>query len=213
MTKEAMTVHEALSELKRLDSRVADTISDGTFVATKSHSAKKINGKDVDAFEREMQASFDKANSLIRRRAALKRAITLSNAKTVVTINGDEMTVAEVIDMKQHGMELKQMFVDEMQRQLNKAKRALEYNDSKELQTSADNYLVSMFGTKEAKTASAEIQKAREDFIAMKSIELIDPLKIADKIQQYVDEISAFETKCDSALSVSNALTTIEIEY
>lgn len=212
MIKETMTVHEALSDLKRMDGRVNDALS-SVFVTTKSHSAKKINGVDVEDVKKEIQASFDKVSDLIRRRTALKKAITLSNAKTMVTVNGEQFTVAEAIDLKQHGMELKSMLLATLTRQFDAARRKLSYNESAELQNSADNYLVSMFGTKEVKTAAAEIQKAREDFIEMKSIELIDPLKIEEKIQALSEEISAFEAKIDSALSVSNALTTIEIEY
>lgn len=213
MVKEKMTVHEALSEMKRITGRIQDAINEATFVATKTHSSKQVMGKDVEKFNNESKASYDKVTNLIDRRNAIKRAITRSNATTMVTINGKQYTVAEAIDMKDHGCELVEWLVDTMSHQLNAAKKKVDYNESKEFQTSIENYLVSMFGAKEAKTASAEIQKAREDFIAMKSVELVDPLNISEKIQKLTDDISAFTSKCDSALSVSNALTPIEIEY
>jgi len=213
MVNEKMTVHEALSEMKRMDSRIQSAINDAMFVATKTHSSKQVIGMDVEKFKDDAKAAYDKVTSLIDRRNAIKRAITLSNAKTMVEINGKQYTVAEAIDMKDHGCELVEWLVDRMSIQLNAAKKKVDYNESKEFQTSIENYLISMFGAKEAKTASAEIQKAREDFIAMKSVELIDPLNISEKIQRLTDDISAFTSKCDSALSVSNALTTIEIEY
>lgn len=213
MVKETMTVHEALSELKRMDGRIQDAIEDATFVATKTHSSKQVNGKDVEKFKCDARASYDKVNDLINRRNALKRAITLSNARTTLEINGKQYTVAEVIDMKSCGCSFTRLLIDRMTAQLNRANKNLDYNESKEFQTTIDNYLVSLFGSKESRTASAEIQKAREDFIAMKSIELIDPIVVADKIQKLTDEVTAFTSKCDSALSVSNALTTIEFEY
>lgn len=213
MVKEKMTVHEALCELKRIDGRIQDAIAGATFVATKTHSSKQVMGKDVEKFNEESKASYDKVTNLINRRNAIKRAVTRSNATTMVTINDKQYTVAEAIDMKNHGCELVEWLINRMACQLTTAKNKLDYNESKEFQTSVDNYLVSMFGAKEAKTASAEIQKAREDFITMKSVELIDPLNIAEKIQRLTDDISAFTGTCDSALSVSNALTPIEIEY
>ena len=42
---------------------------------------------------------------------------------------------------------------------------------------------------------------------------LIDPLKVADKMNALEEKISAFKAEVDAALSVSNATTTIEIEY
>lgn len=213
MVKETMTVHEALSELKRMDGRIQDAINDATFVATKTHSSKQVNGKDVEKFKDNARASYDKVNDLINRRNALKRAITLSNARTTLEINGKQYTVAEAIDMKSCGCLFTQLLIDTMTAQLNRANKNLDYNESKEFQKAADDYLVAMFGPKEAKIASDEIRKAREDFIAMKSIDIVDPLNISEKIQKLTDDVTAFISKCDSALSVSNALTTIEFEY
>ena len=42
---------------------------------------------------------------------------------------------------------------------------------------------------------------------------MVDPIKIQDEINKLSDEIDKFEMNVDSAIQVSNATTTIEIEY
>lgn len=44
-------------------------------------------------------------------------------------------------------------------------------------------------------------------------MELIDPVNILEKIEALEVEIADFTTEVDSALSVSNALTEITVEY
>ncbi len=63
------------------------------------------------------------------------------------------------------------------------------------------------------KSASEEVKKVRADFIAAQTVELVDPLKIAEKIEALEKEISDFLVDVDSALSVSNATTEVSVEY
>ena len=44
-------------------------------------------------------------------------------------------------------------------------------------------------------------------------MELVDPISVLKQIEQLNEQINAFEVNVDSALSVSNALTNIEISY
>lgn len=44
-------------------------------------------------------------------------------------------------------------------------------------------------------------------------MELIDPVGLEKRIEELDSMITAFMTEIDAALSVSNALTTIEITY
>ena len=211
MTKETMTVHEALAEIKKLDSLIPDRIAGAKFVATKIKSAVNVSGVSRDDCCRQIQSDFDKVDDLIKRRTAIKRAVVLSNATTRIMVGQEEYTVAEVIELKQHGMEHKQAFVQAMASQMNRAKKTLMHNDSQELQDAADRFIAERYNDKD--TRSEVVQKARSEYIADKSYELIDPLKLQEKIDAMNEEIATFLAKCDSALSVSNALTTIEIEY
>ena len=44
MTKETMTIHQGLAELKILDSRIYNTVATSTFCKENIHSNQKING-------------------------------------------------------------------------------------------------------------------------------------------------------------------------
>ena len=62
-------------------------------------------------------------------------------------------------------------------------------------------------------TTSESMQELRANYIRNNRYNLIDPLKTAKLIEDLTDEISEFEIEVDSALSVSNALTIIELSY
>lgn len=44
-------------------------------------------------------------------------------------------------------------------------------------------------------------------------MELVDPINVLKQMELLNEEITAFEANVDAALSVSNALTKIEINY
>lgn len=212
MTQETMTVHKALAELKLMDKRLLDAIAYGTYCVANKHSNDKIKGIKKDAFMTTMRGSYDKVNDLINRYNALKKAVNKSNGVTEVEIAGSTYTVAEAIAMKQHGLDYPSAFLVELKSQLANAQKTIDRENGDKLTERADKYVVDMLGGKE-KLTSEEGRKAREDYITSQSFELIDPLNIEKKISDLEASIAAFEAEVDAALSVSNATTTITIEY
>ena len=63
------------------------------------------------------------------------------------------------------------------------------------------------------KGASDEIKRVRADFITAQTMELVDPIGIEGEMKRLDKQISAFMVEIDSALSVSNALTEVTVEY
>lgn len=211
-TVEKMTIHKALCELKILDSRINNAISSARFCLANKHSNEKVNGVTVEEYQETMKASYNKASDLIRRREAIKRAVVLSNAKTIVKIGGKEYTVAEAIEMNNHGIDLKLQLKNAMKKQYDSAMTAIISKNSV-VDDKATEYVVGLFGQKESKTANEEYEKARKSYIEANTMELIDPVNILEKIETLEVEIADFTTEVDSALSVSNALTEITVEY
>lgn len=211
-TVEKMTIHKALCELKILDSRINNAISSARFCLANKHSNEKVNGVTVEEYQETMKASYNKASDLIRRREAIKRAVVLSNAKTIVKIGGKEYTVAEAIEMNNHGIDLKLQLKNAMKKQYDSAMAAIISKNSV-VDDKATEYVVGLFGQKESKTANEEYEKARKSYIEANTMELIDPVNILEKIEALEVEIAEFTTEVDSALSVSNALTEITVEY
>lgn len=213
MTKETMTVHKALAELKLLDSRISKAIMDGVYCVAKKHSAEKIGGVTVDEYIAMMQSRYDKANDLINRRKAIKKAVVLSNAVTKVKIADVEYTVAEAIEMKNHGINFDETLMSVMQEHYDSAQITIKAENGRELEERAERYVTEIYGNKEGKKNTADIEKVKTDYLTANQFELVDPLHILDKIEDLEKRISDFTAEVDSALSTSNALTQITIEY
>lgn len=213
MITEKMTVHKALAELKILDSRIESAIDAGVYCLANKHSNTKLKGILVEDFKKVMQSSYDKASDLIRRRDAIKRAIVASNAVTPVEIGGVEYTVAVAIEMNNHGMEFKRMLYGAIKKQYNKAQAEILANNGDSLDERAEDYVIGLYGSKEGKTSTEEFDKAKKSFIESNTYELVDPIGVLDKMEKLEKEIDTFTAEVDAALSVSNALTEITIEY
>lgn len=213
MTTEKMTVHKALCELKTLDSRIQKCMQQSPFVFANKHANSKVTGVSIGDYCKEVQASYQSANDLIARRDAIKRAVTLSNATVKVTIGGKEYTVAEAIELKNHGVPLKQMLLKKLDSDNRRARMEADKNNGDVLELRADEYVKSLYGNVDMKGASDEIKKVRADFIAAQTMEIVDPIHIADEMARLEKEINDFMVEIDSALSVSNALTELEISY
>lgn len=213
MTTETMTIHKGLAELKILDGRIKKEIQNGSYCAANKHSNEKINGIPIDDFKKSVQGTYDKVTDLINRRKAIKKAVVLSNAKTTVKIADVEYTVAEAIEMKNHGIELEALLINAMDKQYQQAQAEVNRQNGNNLEERADQYVTAIYGQKEGKTNSADIDKVRKDFLEANSYEIVDPINVPEKVEELRQKIDAFMADVDSALSVSNALTEITIEY
>ena len=211
MTNETMTIHEALSELKMLDSRINRKIESTSFCEANKHSNSKINGLTIDDYKKNVVEVYQSINDLIRRRGAIRNALSNSNAITTITVGGKTYTIAEAIEMKKTGVDLLENLKLTMTEQYNSAIRRVRTNNDA-LNEVADRYVQGLYGSKE-KSNSEEINKAREVYVVANTIDFIDPLGIQGEIEKLAEEIETFSHEVDSKISVSNALTTISISY
>jgi len=217
MNKEQMTIHRALAELKVIDSRINKAITEGTYVIANKHSNEKIQGKTINEFKDHIRACHNKVTDLINRRNAIKRAVVLSNATTKVKVDNVEYTVAEAIEMKNHGMKFKDYYMRVVASQNVTAQMELNRNSGEAIEKRAEKYILDVIAAqpKDAKMSiDGDAMKAlRKTYIENNTYDLIDPLNVTKMIEELADEIDKFNTEIDSALSVSNATTTITIEY
>lgn len=210
--RERMTVHKGLCELKLLADRIDKEINNATFLFTVKHGANKINGVPVTELAKQAQDKMKSITTLINRRNAIKRAIVNSNAVTKVTIGDNEYSVAEAIDMKANGLSYTQSLRSRIANQYAHCQRLIEQENQK-LENRADEYVKATFGSAEVKNMSEEMEKARKTFVDAQTLEMIDAISAQKQIDSISDYADKFMAEVDSALSVSNALTTIEIEY
>ena len=210
---EQMTIHKALAELKVLDSRINNEINKYHFVVPNKHSNTKIGGVSIAEYAESVRNAYKSIRTLINRRNAIKRAVTRSNASTMVKINDVEYTVAEAIDMKSVGVSYLNALRNVLESQYYNAKTNADKNNGERLEQRTDEYIKSMYQGADMKNLSDEIRKVREDFVTAQTVELVDPIDTAKEVESIGKEVDAFMAEVDSALSVSNALTTIEVEY
>lgn len=211
--KETMTVHKALCELKVLGDRIDKEISTLTFLAVCKHSSQKIDGVLVKDYVENTKAKYKSVMTLVNRRNAIKQAVILSNAVTKVNIGGKEYTVAEAIDMKSNGIRYMRDILGKMEGHWTRAQAMAERENGEKLDLRADAYVKSLYEGSDMKNLSKELQELRENFVASQMVDIIDPIDVQKEMQTIKDHIDSFTTEVDSALSVSNALTTIDVEY
>ena len=212
MIHEKMTVHKALAELKTLDDRINSEITGSVFVRANRHNNMKIFGKAIPDFMADTESSYQSVKALINRRNAMKRAVVLSNAITKVEIGGVEYTVAEAIEMNNHGMENLVELRNCLREQYSSVKRMVESENGDKLVKACENYIQATFGTKE-KINNPDIETAQKVYMANNTYDIVTGFDIEKVIKELTDRIDAFKAEVDSTLSVSNALTVIEFDY
>lgn len=213
MTTETMTVHEALSTLKVLTKRIDKEIRNAIFVRNNKASNTKIDGKSVEEYQNGIKATYQSICDLIRRREAIRKAVTLSNATTKVKIGDNEMTVAEAIEYNKTGITFKEQLLEAISYQYDEVTLAVAKNNGEHLESRADDYVQKMYGSKENGVSASVLADARKMYINNNIQVVLDPIDCKRVIKDLSDEIDLFNSKVDSALSVSNAVTIITITY
>lgn len=211
--KETMTIHKALVELKILDARIKKEINEVKFVVANKHSNQKIDGVSIQDCIASSRDKYHSVLTLINRRNAIKQAVTRSNAMTKVDIAGTTYTVAEAIDMKSVGLSYWQLVLQNIESQYHAATRVATKENGSALDAKADSYMTTMYSGSDLKNMSDEIRKVREAFIASQTVDIVDCIGVEAEMKRLRDMLDAFASNVDAALSVSNALTTIEVEY
>lgn len=215
MNKYSMTVHEALSELKVLGSRIEKELASNAYILCNKHANTKIDGVTIADANEQMKASLQRVTDLINRRNAIKRAVTISNATTNVTLSKDNgstitMTVAELIEYRNVGITYLEKLLNTLSTQYNAVISSVKrHNDS--ICSDADRYVTQLFGNKDGLSEDV-IENTRKAYIEANTYDTLDPNKVLAKISELQSELDFYNTKVDAALSTSNAITVIEFE-
>lgn len=214
MIQEVMTVHKALCELKMLDKRINESIMSAEFCRANKHSNVKIDGWTIEEYEAAAVSKYQSTMDMIIRRDAIKRAVVASNAVTEVTIGGNRYTVADAVELRRHGLSYRRTLLQAMTLQLKRVRSTIEQKNGEELTRAADKMVEVYYGRQtDVKAITEEMKATREKFIEDNTYELLDPIRVENRIRELDKEITAFETEVDSALSVSNAVTEITVSY
>ena len=204
-----LSIHRALTELKMLNHRIEAAINEVSTVLANRKSNSKINGVEIQEYEKQMQSSYDKVVGLIDYRNRIKSLVVESNARTTVTVGKEEMTVAEAIERKQ-SIHFEKKLLEAMQQQYRSAiNMVAKENDA--LPAKLETYLINILGNKD-KQSPEEVKLHTETFMKRNEFELIDPMNVKKKIEALSSRIEEFESEVDAVLSESNATTFIEVQ-
>lgn len=205
---EEITITRALAELKLLDSRINKKTKDSDFVFLLSK--KNRNNLNTETLTTNAKGSFQSIVDLIKRRQTLKSAIILSNANTKVKLNGEEMTVAEVIECKQLVELYKGLLLKLKQNRENVLTQVEKNNQQMELDL--QKLLEINFGkSSNSKTNTDDIENISKTYREQNKTEMLDCVNIDSKIKEVEELINKYETETNFVLSESNATTKINI--
>lgn len=207
-----MTVQRALNELKIIDERLNKRLQEFVVVGTKKVSEARVveTRESIVEFENRAKGVLDSVDGLLRRQQELKHAIMTSNATTMIEVAGKTYSVMTAIDRKRT-IEKEKLIVKYMRDALIRAEYKVNQENDK-----MESYIQRQTNA----MAGGDLSSKKDDYIIafeksyreQNSWDLVDPLKIRDLIEQREQEISMFELEIDTALTVSNAITKIEIE-
>lgn len=212
MNKETMTIHQALCELKVIDKRLSTVMTEFQPVTKKKTYEAVANGVKLEDWNERTKSTYQSILDLITRRTAIKSAVVKSNATTKVTVMDKEYVVAEVIELLQSGTSFCTELSNATIRRYNFVLGEIDKANS-DIDKRADNHVAQLYGNGDKKNIAEDSKKARDEYIASQTVVLVDPLGIKDRVEKIVSFSDRFRIEADSALSTSNAITTITVEY
>lgn len=213
MTNEKMTITKALSEMKILDKRINEEISGACFCTHNKHIMKTCNGKPIATTKAEMTGVYDKITNMIARLNAIKKAVTQANATVKIKINDTEMTIAEAIYYKTTGVIKEKMLVNAISNQYQRSVNTINQNNGDNLTKACEDYITKLFGSKENRTETSDVETVKTKYIEENTLDLIEGYDTKKIIENLKDKIDNFEAEVDAAITVANATTEIEISY
>ena len=208
-----ISIHQAFANMKILKKRIPQKINTAIFINQKVASSKVLNGLPISTVEANMKQDYQSLKDDMALLAELTTKIQESNAKTLIKVGNTEYTILEALAIKNNIMDFKEDLLKEMNSQFviisNTVQRSNDTLDDK-----ADTFISETYkglSANELKT-NPDLKKEREEYITSRQKMLVDPLKLKNEIEVLSKEIDNFVSNIDAALSVSNAITTIDIE-
>ena len=205
-----MLVTQALNELKTLDSRIMRAINNATFVAPAKICEKNvISNMSKEDFNANAKSDLQSIDDLINRRKNIKAAIVASNAVTMVTVAGVEMTVAAAIERKT-SIEYEKSLLRQMKNQYLNSKQRVDVKNT-EMEAAIERLVATAFG-KDSKTniKSDDYSAIADPYKEKNEWALVDPIDVLNQITKREEEIDMFLSSVDSQLQISNCTNYIE---
>lgn len=208
-TSERMTITKALSELKLLDKRILKLVDDTTFVSYAIGEEPPREARSLAEFGARAKAAFQSSRDLMRRRAAIKSALVQSNAVTTVQVAGRAYAVAEAIERKT-SVAYERRLIARLRSDLSRARADVE-RENERARVRLDSQSHALLGKDNAR--GSEYDMLYRSFMDRNAAKLVDPVDAQQGIDALEREVDDFLAEVDQVLSVSNALTLIDVQH
>lgn len=210
MTVTQMSLHRIISEIKNLESNLAN-ISALTYVNTAIESASAEHVLKKAEAVKSSQSNFDKVNSSIKNLAALKAARNLANSTTKVSIGGVSMTIDEALAFKA-SLPYRESLVNNVLAQFTRAQMKVDQaNAAIEVKFLAQ--LTSMTSNGAKKLEEKEIIPIRAAIERDSKVSIVHVEGLKETIETLKQEIERFKVEVDYVLSEINATTVVEVNF
>lgn len=208
-----ISVQKGLNELKLYGSKIDKAIEDLLVanIAQKNKLVTTVKGiTDPVEFADKGQALYDSVLAMIKNRQAIKSAIILSNAVTEVVIDGNKMTVAEAIELKD-SISFQQALVRKLRVDFLGANVKVDRKNEALKEQTKKTIEQIMGKDKENPTpellASIEAQEEKDKFFIVEGVK-----NLSETIDLSSDRIANFLSEVDFVLTESNVKTDITFE-
>ena len=230
-----LLVINALNERDLLRERIFHQVSKLRVVDYKKQCEERTAEKleNANEFCEKAKSDFQSIQDLIRNYDQLDAAIVASNATTVVKTKYGEYTVAAAIALKQRlkvsaGKDISRAMLAMDQRLMEK--RDFESEAIQVMQSQLVDMVEKVKKAQTALEASAEVMrnnilggdKAKKDAASLAVVDeylkanrylLVNPLNLSEKIVQMKAEREDLYNELDTAIKISNATTTIQVDF
>lgn len=211
MSKEKMTIHRSLAELKLIDSKIEKAISIIEPTGVMQIGKPVNNFYKKEDFEADVKSKFQSVQDLIDRKHKIKSAIVKANSVTNVEISGVQMTIADAINFRTV-INFKKNLIATLIKKHNAVKSKAIVENEKINTISLENakIMIGKQGDDKVKATDADVRAIIEPFIKRNEYLLVDPLNVEDLIEKLQKEVDGFELEVDAVLSEINAITILE---
>lgn len=212
-TKE-ITLHGALAELKIIDKRIEKQIYNFNPIGLAKEGKPVNNYIDQKVFEADASKNWQSITDLINYKQALKSAVVKANATTSLTIGENEMSIADAINQKTQ-IESKEQLLTKLQQQYNSIVAQHNKENERIENIALDNakIMLGKQGDNKVSATDEEVKNIVDPFVERERFNIVDPLKLKDKIEELDNYIITFKAEVDAALSIINATTKITVKY
>lgn len=211
MSEVTMTLYEALSKKKVLEKQVENLKSYRLVDIKKTNFEESLFGENIEDVKKSIQAGYDKSVAVFNNYVELKAAINEANARIIVTIAGQNYTIANAI-IRQRMLDDEELMYNRMLANIASLENEIEKNNNKYLSPDAiAAYIKNVLG--DSKKDENLINSMKEDYIKSRTIELYDPLKTKEVAERKLEEIALFREQIHYALTQANCNNSITVNF